>query len=32
MLTLGTLLALSLWAFYHSLGGHPMFGDETDRD
>ena len=32
MLTLGALLALTLWAFYHSLGGRPMFGEETDLD
>ena len=32
MLTLGALLALTLWAFYHLLGGQPMFGDETDGD
>ena len=32
MLTLGAVLALSLWAFYHSLGGRPMFGDETAGD
>ena len=32
MLTLGALLALTLWAFYHSLGGRPMFGDEPAAD
>ena len=29
MATLGVLLAVTLWAFYHSLGGRPVFGDET---
>ena len=32
MLTLGALLALTLWAFYHSLGGRPMFGDDAVAD
>jgi len=31
MVTLGVLLALSLWAFYHALGGQPMFGEEADE-
>ena len=31
MATLAVVLGLALWAFYHSLGGRSIFGDEGEE-
>ena len=30
MVTVGVLFATTMWAVYHSLGGHSLFGDEAE--